>query len=656
MLSFFLKNRTTIFELIQKKSINLLTNQNPNKMNRIILKIILPFLFIFIQFGCQNPKQEELNTVPSKQNFNIVTTDANFKNLSASEQWDYVIEIVETPYTNSEEVEQWLLKKWAANSFKVDALDETTLGKINLALYHSNYSILGKKIAYFTIYSNFGKTHTKAHATAAAILLSEYNFLKQKDSLQLYVNFLKKEIATDTTKWLKIKYYENKANLADLNGKFFAAGVNYQKAIELTNPKDKLNLSILYQDLAVMYSNISYYDKAYTYIKKAVKLEGVDSIKINGLNIYGVIQYRSGDYKGAEQTYNNIITKALKENSSGILAQTYSNFGNLKCRQNKFDEAINYFSSSDSICKLLDIEIGFLINHINRSDVYYFQKNYSKALTELKKAEDIIVIYDNPKIKMELYQAISKNYDGQGEENLANKYFRKYTTLKEDYIGDLPRSVISEWELANETEIKNKQSSEFELTSQKQKNKYYLITIAGAIICLLLVCFLFYYKFKKEKEKERIIIEKNKISFELELKSKQLISESLNTISIQNTKDWINEELELIIQELPKIHQQKIISLSRNLKSNHVNQFLEEFETRFTGVYEEFFEKIKTIAPNLTSNELRICALMRVNISTKEMAVLTNRTIGTIENIRSTIRKKLCLEEQSNLQEFIINL
>jgi tetratricopeptide (TPR) repeat protein len=625
-------------------------------MNRNTIKIFLLVLFIFFQFGCQNSKQDESNAIESKQNFNIVTTDATFKSLSSSEQWDYIIEIVKTPYKSSEEVEKWLLKKWDANSFKVDALDETALGKINEALYYSDYSIFAKKIAFFSIYSDFGKTHTKAHATAAAILLSEYNFHKQKDSLQFYVDFLKKEIATDTTKWLKIKYYENKANLADLNGNFFDAGVNYHKAIKLTNPNDKSNLSILYQDLAVMYSNISYYDKAYEYFKKAVKLEGVDSIKINGLNIYGVIQYRSGDYKGAEQTYNNIITTALKENSSGILAQTYSNFGNLKCRQNKFNEALNCFSASDSICKLLNIEIGFLINHINRSDVYRFQKNYTKALTELKKAEEIIVNYDNPKIKMELYQAISKNYDGQGEENLANKYFRKYTTLKEDYLGDLPRSIISEWELANETEIRNKQSSEFELSIQKQKNKYYLIAIAGTIIFLLLVCFLFYYKFKKEKENDRIIIEKNKISFELELKSKQLISESLNTISIQNTKDWINQELELIIQELPKIHQQKIISLSRNLKSNHVNQFLEEFETRFTGVYEEFFEKIKTVAPNLTSNELRICALMRVNISTKEMAMLTNRTIGTIENIRSTIRKKLCLEEQSNLQEFIINL
>jgi DNA-binding NarL/FixJ family response regulator len=47
---------------------------------------------------------------------------------------------------------------------------------------------------------------------------------------------------------------------------------------------------------------------------------------------------------------------------------------------------------------------------------------------------------------------------------------------------------------------------------------------------------------------------------------------------------------------------------------------------------------------------------MRLNISTKEIAMLTNRTIGTVDNTRSAIRKKLKLEEETNLQEFLLNI
>jgi DNA-binding CsgD family transcriptional regulator len=62
------------------------------------------------------------------------------------------------------------------------------------------------------------------------------------------------------------------------------------------------------------------------------------------------------------------------------------------------------------------------------------------------------------------------------------------------------------------------------------------------------------------------------------------------------------------------------------------------------------------LAPDLTPHEMRICALMRLNISSKEMAILTNRTQGTIDNTRSLIRKKLKLEELVNLQEFILSI
>ena len=94
--------------------------------------------------------------------------------------------------------------------------------------------------------------------------------------------------------------------------------------------------------------------------------------------------------------------------------------------------------------------------------------------------------------------------------------------------------------------------------------------------------------------------------------------------------------------------------MQRMLKTAPSKGFLEEFETRFKGVYEDFYVKLRTLAPELTPHEIRICALMRLNISSKEMAVLTNRTQGTIDNTRSAIRKKLQLDDQVNLQEFIL--
>ena len=142
----------------------------------------------------------------------------------------------------------------------------------------------------------------------------------------------------------------------------------------------------------------------------------------------------------------------------------------------------------------------------------------------------------------------------------------------------------------------------------------------------------------------------------MELKSKQLISESLKNLTIQNTKEELLIQLEEIIQDIPKLYHIKFDLLKRRLKQQKSSSILNEFETRFTGVYEQYYERLKNISPELTPNDLRICALMRLNISTKEIALLTNRTVGTVDNIRSSIRKKLKLEDDTNLQEYLLNV
>lgn len=144
------------------------------------------------------------------------------------------------------------------------------------------------------------------------------------------------------------------------------------------------------------------------------------------------------------------------------------------------------------------------------------------------------------------------------------------------------------------------------------------------------------------------------MTFDLELKSKELLTESLKNISVQQLKEELDEKLSATVALLPKSHHDKFEVLQRMLKTAPSKGFLEEFETRFKGVYEDFYIKLRSLAPGLTPHEVRICALMRLNISSKEMAILTNRTQGTIDNTRSVIRKKLHLDDHVNLQEYIL--
>jgi DNA-binding NarL/FixJ family response regulator len=82
----------------------------------------------------------------------------------------------------------------------------------------------------------------------------------------------------------------------------------------------------------------------------------------------------------------------------------------------------------------------------------------------------------------------------------------------------------------------------------------------------------------------------------------------------------------------------------------------DEFELWFQEVHKDFYRKLNDNFPDLTSREMKICAFLKLNLNTKEIASLTNLTVKTVEVYRSKIRKKLNLPPGSNLLKFITDL
>ncbi len=99
---------------------------------------------------------------------------------------------------------------------------------------------------------------------------------------------------------------------------------------------------------------------------------------------------------------------------------------------------------------------------------------------------------------------------------------------------------------------------------------------------------------------------------------------------------------------------QKINSLlNNNLNSeDDWKMFLIKFEEKHTG----FFKKLKMLYPQLTNSDLRLCACLKLNLETKEIASLMNLSIRAVENSRYRLRKKLNLQPSQNLNEFFLKI
>jgi len=122
----------------------------------------------------------------------------------------------------------------------------------------------------------------------------------------------------------------------------------------------------------------------------------------------------------------------------------------------------------------------------------------------------------------------------------------------------------------------------------------------------------------------------------------QKISEEINHLKDSSGKPLSDEQLRRI---------QKVINEGMSDERDW-----NVFENSFNEAHENFFKKLKSGHPGLVPNDLKLCAYLRMNMSSKEMASLLNISIRGVEIRRYRLRKKLNLDHDKNLVEFLIEL
>ncbi len=173
------------------------------------------------------------------------------------------------------------------------------------------------------------------------------------------------------------------------------------------------------------------------------------------------------------------------------------------------------------------------------------------------------------------------------------------------------------------------------------------------------------YRQKEQEYLRNALIDEKKI---INLKNEKLKAEMIHRDKelANQTMDLIrkNQFLLSIKEELLKLKRpnndfalnDKINSLIVKIdKDLDHNKQWEVFETAFDEVHEDFLNRLKAAYPNLTPKELRLCAYLRLNISSKEIAPLMNISVRGVEICRYRVRKKLDIDRDTNMTTFVIN-
>ena len=160
---------------------------------------------------------------------------------------------------------------------------------------------------------------------------------------------------------------------------------------------------------------------------------------------------------------------------------------------------------------------------------------------------------------------------------------------------------------------------------------------------------------KLRNEKLRIENEKNKA--EVDLKTKELASYAMQVTQKNESLFEIKEQLKHVSQKVNPDAQKYLQKLIRNIEQNTKQKDdWEKFEVYFDQVYEDFMKRLRDHFPNLTPNDIKLCAYLRMNLSTKEIAPLLNISIRGVEISRYRLGKKLNLPKNENLIDFMMNL
>ncbi len=436
----------------------------------------------------------------------------------------------------------------------------------------------------------------------------------------------------------------------------------YQKAITLYKlNKDVSNLAIVYNNTSNIFAEQDIFNKAKYYLKLSIKIN--DSINniydlSNNYNNLGIIFKDEGKFDSAIIYLNNsiIIEKKLK-NDFGVIIATY-NLANVYSLKGLYSKADSSFNIVHSFCVDNNFKSGIIKGLSGISQNETRRKNYDKAKVYLEKAlklsektNEISVQKDLLSQMIQLHLLI---------DNDTSNIFTKYTTLSDSINKTRYLKELADTETQYKVKLKDKSIETLNLNNKQKDYHIYILIISITFVILTALILYLLNRVRVialEKENKLLQIEQKaqkliqqRTELNLKLKQQQITSKALLTAENERDFNELVNELYYFKNKLRSISdRKKYESLIYDYKKSKFKNPLEEFEIAFKSIYPVYINKLILKHPGLTPREVQICAMIRLNLHTKQISILTNNSSKSIETIRSRIRKKMNLNIQDNL-------
>lgn len=440
----------------------------------------------------------------------------------------------------------------------------------------------------------------------------------------------------------------------------------YLKAEEIYNQfNDAKHISDIYHNVGMVYRHQKKHTKAIYFYKKSIRIK--DSLQdTHGMaasyNMMGVSYRQTKNIDSALVCYEKARGLFTSIQSFDDIQRVNNNMVAVNLEQKKYNQALELVLNNVKYAKKHKKKYSLCVAYRNLSNIYKKMKEYTKSLTYIDSSLQVAS-------KQKFREYIAKAYLRKSFLNAKlNNYKEAYENYRvfnrhSDSIFNI-ENIKKIQELELNYQFKQEKREIEMLAKQEASQKWlYLILFIVTIGSGGIIAWLLYRNYKGKERGYQIKLEKEKLEKQLldkqikmnEEETKKLVAD--NTMRLEFKQELLNRLKEEILPEASEAVKQKINSLTAEIQAQIKTEGkLSNLQEKIIEVNKGFDTKLRELYPSLTKTERGICALLRLNLSIKEIMIIRNASLDAVKSARYRIRKKMNLAPKQELEQFIQNI
>lgn len=413
----------------------------------------------------------------------------------------------------------------------------------------------------------------------------------------------------------------------------------------------------------------------------------------------GMIYTESEDLKSALDYLTRAVDQFRKNGDSANIGYPLVNIGVLYVEMNNLEVALGYFNRASVLFHQFDDVMGISQCHIKMGAVYRKQGKYPEAEAEFREGDRLLennssfrnqpmdvnlvellqekginhfFMRDYPgaktlllrshrlatRLKLHSFMILTADYLSRTYEILhvpdsAISYFRIFHTVSDSLSKAKSIRTIQLLSIQKEFEKRQKENDLKLLHANSSARKLRIIYFITGVILLAGIFILFLLLRIEKQKKHQVNLEKEALNEKLEFRNKEIVTNVMYLNRMNDQVLSISEKLRKFEVEEGSGNAATLRSIIRDLNQSSQTNPWKEFEVRFQQVHTDFYNRLAAQHPDLTPNELRLCAFLRLNMNTKEINSLTAQSENSINVARTRLRQKLNLPKYENLITYL---